>query len=180
MRNALFILGILNDNDLEWLIATGRHETIPAGTVLIQEGRPIESVYIVVGGTFSVSVETFGGQEIARLSSGEIVGEISFVDSRPPSATVRALEDGQVLSIPRRQLAAKLKHDPSFAARFYHALAVFLADRLRSSTYRIEYGPEAMLDEETEYEDELAPNVLENVALAGARFDRLLRRLRGE
>jgi bacteriocin-type transport-associated protein len=180
MRKALFILGILNDNDLEWLLTTGRRETVAAGTTLVQEGRAVEAIYIVLEGAFGVTIGAKDEQEIARLLSGEIVGEISFVDARPPSATVKAVENSLVLSVPRRQLATKLEQDTAFAARFYQALAVFLADRLRSLTSRLGYGTTTALDEDTEYEDELAPNVLDNVSLAGARFDWMLRRLRGE
>jgi bacteriocin-type transport-associated protein len=162
------------------LLTVGRRETILAGTVLIQEGDPVEAIYIVLEGAFGVTIGAKDEQEIARLLSGEIVGEISFVDSRPPSATVKAVESSLVLSVPRRQLAAKLEQDTAFASRFYQALAVFLADRLRSLTSRLGYGAVASLDEDTEYEDELAPNVLDNVSLAGARFDWMLRRLRGE
>lgn len=179
MRKALFFLGILNDQDVEWMIATGRREAIPADTTLIHEGRPIDAVYIVLDGAFRVSVEALQGQEIARLMSGEIVGEMSFVDSRPPSATVKALEPSRVLSIPRQQLEAKLQQDTHFAARFYQSLAVFLADRLRSTTSRLGYGTAEALVEDAEYEDELDDNVLDNVFLAGARFDMMLRRLRG-
>jgi len=180
MRKALLILGILNDNDLEWLLTTGRRETVPAGTVLVREGQAVEAIYVVLEGTFAVTIGTTGGQEIARLLSGEIVGEISFVDSRPPSATVTAVEDSLVLSVPRYELAAKLEQDTAFAARFYQALAVFLAYRLRSTTSLLGYGVATALDEDAEYEDELAPDVLDNVSLAAARFDWLLRRLRGE
>jgi len=180
MRKALLILGILNDNDLEWLLTTGRRETVPAGTVLVREGQTVEAIYVVLEGTFTVTIGTTGGQEIARLLSGEIVGEISFVDSRPPSATVTAVEDSLVLSVPRYELAAKLEQDTAFAARFYQTLAVFLTYRLRSTTSLLGYGVATALDEDAEYEDELAPDVLDNVSLAAARFDWLLRRLRGE
>jgi bacteriocin-type transport-associated protein len=179
MRKALFFLGILDDHDLEWMIATGRREEVPANTVLIQEGQSIDSVYIVLDGAFRVFVQASEGEEIARLLSGEVVGEMSFVDSRPPSATVAALEDSRVLSILRDDLTAKLAQDVSFAARFYQALAVFLADRLRSTTSRLAYGATQTLIDNTEYEDELDMQVLDNLFLAGARFDMILRRLRG-
>lgn len=179
MRKALFFLGILNDEDLDWMIATGRRETISAGTVLIQEGKPIEALYIILDGAFTVSIAAQRNQEIARLLCGEVVGEISFVDSRPPSATVKATKNACVLAISRQQLAAKLEQDARFAARFYQALAVFLADRLRSTTSRLGYGQDAALAAEDEYEDELDPAVLDKVSLAGARFDWMLRRLRG-
>jgi bacteriocin-type transport-associated protein len=176
MRKALFFLGILNDEDLEWMIATGRREDIPARTILIQEGKPIESVYIVLDGAFTVLM---AGKGVARLLSGEVVGEVSFVDSRPPSATVQADENSQVLVIPRSLLTRRLEQEPAFAARFYRSLAVFLADRLRSTTSQLGYGRNERLSEDAEYEDELDPEVLDNVSLAGARFDWMLKRLRG-
>jgi CRP/FNR family cyclic AMP-dependent transcriptional regulator len=176
MRKALFFLGILDDDDLEWMITNGRQEEVPAQTILIQEGKPLEAIYLVLDGAFAVLV---AGTEVARLLSGEVLGEISFVDSRPPSATVQAVEDARVLAISRRLLGCRLEQNAAFAARFYRALAVFLADRLRSTTSRLGYGQGGALRDETEYEDELDPAVLDTVSLAGARFDMLLRRLRG-
>jgi bacteriocin-type transport-associated protein len=178
MRKALFFLGILYDEDLDWLIANGRRQSIPAGTVLIREGEPITAVYIVLEGVFSVSIGTLKSQEVARLPVGEVVGEMSFVDSRPPSATVRAVTDGVVLALPRQQLDARLAQNPAFAGRFYRALAVFLADRLRHTTRRLGYGPDDTLQGEDE--DELDVTLVANLTLAGARFDWMLQRLRGQ
>ena len=180
MRKALFFLGILSDSDVDWIIDKGSREKVPAGTILIREGVPIDAMYIVLDGAFTVYLAALGNQEIAKLLRGEVVGEMSFVSARPPSATVKALKDSLVLSIPRAPLAAKLEKDVAFAARFYHALAVFLADRLRSTVTRQGYGQAEQLDEDVEYEDEIDPDVLDNVTLAGARFDWLLRRLRGD
>jgi len=39
---------------------------------------------------------------VAQLMSGEVIGEMSFVDSYPPSASVQALERSAVLAVPRR------------------------------------------------------------------------------
>ena len=95
----MFIFGELSDNDVDWMMAAGTREQIPPGAVLIQEGKPVETLYIVLEGLLRVSVESEGSHELARLGSGEIVGEMSFVDARPPSATVKALENSTVLSI---------------------------------------------------------------------------------
>ncbi len=177
MRKVLFILGQLSDGDMEWMLSTGRKEPVPRGNVLIREGKAIENVYIVLDGKFSVTVKALGEREVARLGSGEILGEMSFVDARPPSATVTALEDSIVFSLPRGELKEKLDRDTGFAARFYRALAVFLSDRLRSTVSRLGYGEGAGLDEDLEYEDELDATVLDAVHLAGSRFDRMLKRL---
>jgi CRP/FNR family cyclic AMP-dependent transcriptional regulator len=142
MRKGLFILGMLDDSDIDWMIATGKRQKIPAVTTLIEEGQNIDYVYIVVDGAFAVRVSALGGKEIAQLRAGEIIGEMSFVDSRPPSASVVALEDSLVLSIPKTSLNERLG-DPWFAARFYRSLAVFLANRLRNTVARLGYGKAA-------------------------------------
>ena len=177
MRKALVLLGILNDSDLEWMAAAGTKQEVPAGRILIQEGKPGDSIFLVLEGVLSVHVQA-GNRQVARLLSGEIVGEMSFVDSRPPSATVQVLERSSVLAIPRASLEAKLAREPAFAARFYRALAVFLSDRMRSTLGLLGYGRGAALDEESSYADEIDPETLDHTSLAGARFDLLRRRLR--
>jgi len=178
MRKALFFLGILDDADVEWMIATGAKQQLNPGEVLIQEGKAAASVFLVLEGVLSVVARAAGNQEVARLRPGEIVGEMSFVDSRPPSATVQAIELSSVLAIPRRGLEARLSQDASFAARFYRAMAVFLSDRLRSTVGLLGYGPGQTLEDQASYADEIDPAVLDNISLAGARFDILQRRLR--
>jgi bacteriocin-type transport-associated protein len=178
MRKVLFILSELTDADVDWMIQNGKKESVPRGTVLIEEGKPIELLFIVLDGKLSVTLAALEGKEVATLQSGEILGELSFLDSRPPSASVTAAEDSTVLSIPRTSLTAKLQQDDSFAARFYRALGVFLASRLRKSQQRLGYGSDNILDDEIEHENELDPEILNHVALAGARFDWMLKRLR--
>lgn len=178
MRKALFFLGILNDADVEWMIAAGVKQQLSPGEVLIQEGQNAAAVFLVLEGVLSVVARAAANQEVARLRSGEIVGEMSFVDSRPPSATVRAIEASSVLAIPRHGLEERLSQDAAFAARFYRAMAVFLSDRLRSTVGLLGYGSGQTLEDEASYADEIDSAVLDNVSLAGARFDILQRRLR--
>lgn len=96
--------------------------------------------------------------------------------------SVKAAEDSVVLSIPRWRLAAKLLHDVAFAARFYRVLAVLLADKQRAIVSRLGYGRLSYstgqsLGENLEYENELNSDFLAQVALAGARFDWMLKRI---
>lgn len=177
MRKVLFILGELSDNDIEWLLTRGRKQRLPAGTTLITEGQAVDTLYIILEGSVTVLSGALGGKEVARLGAGEMVGEMSFIDARPPSATVRALDQATVFAIPRPALANKLEHDLAFSSRFYRAIAMFLSDRLRGTVSRLGYNKDQQLDEDVEYADELDLNVLDNIYLAGARFDRMLKRL---
>jgi bacteriocin-type transport-associated protein len=168
----------LNDSDVDWMVAAATKQEVAAGATLIHEGQAVDAVYLVLDGQLLVSVKALGDREVARLRCGDIVGEMSFVDARPPSASVRALEKSWVLAIPRSRLNTKLTQDVAFSARFYRAIAVFLSDRLRGTMGFLGYGPDQPLDEASTYADELSPDTLDNLSLAGARFERLQRRLR--
>jgi CRP-like cAMP-binding protein len=164
------MLGQFSDEDAEWLAPAGRRIDLDAGQVLIGRGKPIESLFIVLTG--HLSVVTDADVEIARLGSGEIVGEMSLIDQRPPSATVKVLEPSSVLAIERRLLLEKIDTDTGFASRFYRALALFLSDRMRTTVGRFGYGKVAADEEE-----ELPEAVLEGIHMAGARFESIMRRL---
>ena len=177
MRKVLFILGALTDDDVEWMIDVGHKEEFSESQILVQEGKPVDTIYIVLQGKLAVLAQSLGGQEVNRLGVGEIVGEMSFIDSRPPSTTVKAVEETIVLSIPRDKLSAKLDQDSDFGARFYRAIAITLSDRLRHTMAYFGDRVSEGLDEDIFEEDELDPAVLDNLYLAGIRFDRMLKRI---
>jgi len=169
MRKVLYIFGQLSDSDVDWLASQGQRSRLPRGAVLIREGVPVDAIYIVLDGELAVVSEKTG-REIARLGAGEIVGEMSFIDARPPSATVRAATDVVVYKVGKQRLQQGLDQNVAFAARFYRAVATFLSDRVRMATAAQE-GIDA------DDADELDDSVLDNVDRAGARFDDLSRRL---
>ena len=174
MRKVLYLMGIMDDRDVEWLGKSGTAKYVPSGAVLIREGSAIEDVFIVLDGRLSVSVKATGDSEVASLLAGEVVGEMSFVDSRPPSATVVAAQDSYLLVLPRAVLSDKLNADAPFAARFYRAVATLLADRLRKTTSHLGYGK---WTEETD-PDELDEALMDGASRGAMRFDRLLKQLR--
>jgi len=176
MRKALYILSKLEDTDIEWMAQKGVVDKIPAQSVLIEQGTPIGYLYIMLEGELSVRVGGTSGQEIAKLLSGEVVGEISFVDTRPPSASVVAIQDSFVLALDRGILSRKLEIDGLFAARFYRAIASFLADRLYVTVGRFGYGSHRQ-DADVDFIDDAA---MEDISMASVRFDQLLKRLRGD
>ena len=178
MKKILFLFGELNDDDLDWMIASGNLEKIAKGTELIREGEPNNDLYILLEGQVIVSIAAFEShQDIAVLGSGEIFGEMSFVDNHLPSATVETLEEGLVLSIPREQLATRLVQDIGFASRFYRAIALFLSSRLRTMLKDREHERDYLRLETMETQD-LPPAFLENLPFAEVRYDWLLRRIK--
>ncbi|MEA2602765.1 MAG: family transcriptional regulator, cyclic receptor protein [Acidobacteriota bacterium] len=180
MRKVLFLFGQLNDDDVEWMLRAGTKRFVPAGGVLIEQGVPVDSVFILLEGRLAVWLRSRRGpeRELARLNAGEIVGEMSFVDARPPSATVKAVEDSTVFALSKAVLNTKLAADPGFAARFYRALAIYLSTTVRERHRDLGTGVAVGDEEEDEDDaDELDANVLDGVYLAGERFDRMVKRV---
>lgn len=175
---ALFLIGGLTDDDLRWMINKAKVEKLPPGERLIYEGRPINALYFVMDGLLSVVIGAKEDRELAQISKGEVVGEVSFIDSRPPLATVKALETTEVLAISRFELNTKLHSDSKFASRFYQGLSLCLASRMRGTIRRLGY------DNLTEYEidqpetEEFSEYTKEFLVLAQAKFDWLVQNMR--
>ena len=178
MRRVLFIFGDLSDGDVEWLAAAGERKTFPKGSVLVEQGKAIAEIYILLDGQLSVAVASRSKEvTINTLQKGEIIGELSFLDSRPPSATVLAAVDSTVLAISRDKLSAKLARDLAFAAKFYRGMGVFLADRLRTTTRLLGFENSGSLRPEDPADDEIDPALLDSIAIAAKRFELLVERL---
>lgn len=176
MRRVLYILSQLADEDIDWLVSVGEKIELPAGESIIREGVSIDAMYIVLAGRFSVVVGR-QQQKLADLAAGEMVGEISLIDSRPPTATVTATEPSVVLCVHQSAVNARLRTNQAFASRLYKAIAVFLAQRLRSTVMSLGYADSTSLDEQAEMQDEIDPELLDLLSLAGARFNHILDRL---
>lgn len=169
MRKSLYILGDLAEKDVVFLSKAGTLRDLAKDEVLVQEGTVPDALFFLTRGEFSVT--TPDGHEVARLGVGDVVGEMSFVENRPPEADVTATEPSRVLAVPRAALDDALKDNPAFAGRFYKALATFLSDRLRTLTAELrgDGADTSILDE----------RLLDIVHVAGNRMNRLIEMLEG-
>lgn len=175
MNKTLAILGELSDRDLNWIMVNGERQQLRPGTVLIKEGQEIEALYIVLSGILGASVAALGNREVAQLGIGEVLGEMSFVDGRLPSATVTAKEPCLVLSVPRRKLSEKLELDALFSLRFYRAVSKFLSYRLRNTV--TQFGEQKTNPSKP---DNSSTEIDESIQQQSSRFQEIIERLRGE
>lgn len=66
---------------------------------------------------------------IGEVLPGELVGEMSFLDALPRSASVKVKEDSEVLVIPHKKFINVLDGQP----RWFRSLMKTLSQRLRDS-----------------------------------------------
>jgi hypothetical protein len=109
------------------LIRAGEWRTASSGEILTREGQPINDLMVVQNGTLSVSV---GDREVARLKDGAIVGEMSFINQGPASATVTATEPTRYIAWPHAALRALLMRNPSMLSAMRLAFSAELSRKL--------------------------------------------------
>ena len=173
MRAVLYFLGCLSDLDIKWFVSSGRSMSLESGEQLITAGEPISEVFFVMEGELSARIGTAAIQEVNRMHFGEFVGEVSFLDSRPPSTTVVAVTPAKLLAVSRERIEAHLEEDPEFGARFFRGIGILLSNRVRGLLQQVDVSQDADLFSE-EVAGELDPELLDSINLAGRRFELML------
>lgn len=104
-------LDALSQPDLRKVVAAGRHFTLPADWSLIWEGTAADKAYLIVDGQVSIRK---GGQEIAQLGPGDVIGEMGIVEHRLRSASVVSLTPLEVIHFTREGLEQLSADVPAF------------------------------------------------------------------
>ena len=140
MPLGLDLIDGLEEEDIDWLFTAGKERQFGAGEEIIKEGTMPGSIYILQNGSASVTSVVAGGEAIATIGPGDILGEMSFVDGRSASATVTALENTGLLEISWELLRAKIANEAGFATRFYLAITKMISGRLRKTIAKSSNG----------------------------------------
>ncbi|MCD8496764.1 MAG: EAL domain-containing protein [Alphaproteobacteria bacterium] len=76
-------------------------KSIKAGDIIMRQGEPGHAAYIIESGRVEIVLEQPGGkaQSVGTRGAGTIIGEMAIVDNAPRTATVRAIEDCELLEI---------------------------------------------------------------------------------
>src|SRR3989344_603653 len=104
------------------------------GEMLVAEGDNSASMYWVQSGTLRLFKKKGAGFiELGVVHSGEVVGELSFLDSQPRSASVEALQPCDIVEIPRGKFDEFINGQPSWMK----SLISTLVKRLRTTNNRV-------------------------------------------
>ncbi|MBL8954044.1 MAG: cyclic nucleotide-binding domain-containing protein [Myxococcaceae bacterium] len=105
------------------------------GAVIIEQGQPGESLYVLRKGTAKVT-RVAGDQEemVARMGPGSPAGEMSLVDDAPTSARVAAESDVEAFVITRPRFEKLLAMNDKVAVKLYRFFVQTLSKRLRTTS----------------------------------------------
>lgn len=104
-------------------------------TILRQFGKDHDLMVVLKG---LALIKTFGGDPIAEVGPGTVLGEVSLIDTEPRSATVVARGECTVAVIPAEGLQNLMKHDIGMRCVMMENLAKILCQRLRTANQQID------------------------------------------
>jgi CRP-like cAMP-binding protein len=124
----VFFLKELNPEELVRIALMVSNVHYHTGQKLFEAGDESDSFFIIKKGGVMVKQ---GPLVLATPGVGDPIGEMSFVDREPRSATVAAIEDTELLRISFEDLDSLFVKDPALAAKIYKATAIVMSHRLR-------------------------------------------------
>src|SRR5215211_6521699 len=120
----------LSEEDLEQLHKMAETVSIPAGQLVLREGDPGDSLYVLLDGELEVTKRQ-GSQDIllAVYKPGQFFGEMALLEQAPRSASVRTVRESRLLVISQAAFQTLLSCSPSAPFRILRAVT----SRLRST-----------------------------------------------
>jgi CRP-like cAMP-binding protein len=94
------------------VVARLRYQRVAKGHRLLQEGQPGDTLLVIASG--HVVVEK-GGNKVAKLGSGTVLGEMALITGAPRSATAIADEEVEIFELSRSDVEQMAKAKPQIA-----------------------------------------------------------------
>ena len=136
MEESTFIRGVtlFLEFDDDELAAVGRSMVMSRfaeGDAILEEGNANRALHVLRSGRIRVS-RRVGDSEVSLcdLVAGQTFGELSIIEDGVASATLRAVAESEILSMPMQALAVFLQEHPAAASKFWRAIAIELRRRL--------------------------------------------------
>lgn len=108
---------------------------IPAGNIFIEQGNYGMRAFLIERGKVEVfrKDQRGGTIRIAQAGPGSIIGEMSMIDGKERSASVKALEETVVIAITMRDIEDTI-HDPE---GIFHRMMKVMVQRLKEMNDRM-------------------------------------------
>ncbi|MCS7229043.1 MAG: cyclic nucleotide-binding domain-containing protein [Candidatus Kryptonium sp.] len=146
-KNKLF--GSVGEELINEIAQNSFIENYKPGDIILREGESGDKVCLIAEGKVKVvKLADSKGKILMELEDGDFFGEMSLIDLRPRSASVVALTDCKIISIPANEFEKLIHLHPQILINISRTLS----ERLRKSNEKI-------LKDFLEYEKEMTEQV---------------------
>ena len=91
----------LDDDHLIEIVGESSNLMWSEGSIVFEQGDPGDGLYIVLSGGVRIYDNSDGDHEVARIGPGDYFGEISLLNDAPRTKSAAAVEDSELLVLPR-------------------------------------------------------------------------------
>ena len=125
----------LGKRDLERLAKLMVPRTVKSGETIIKENDQAAGFFVVSEGKVEAvrGAESANPHALAQFGPGDFFGEMALFEGFPRSATVRAIEDSELLAMTRWDFMAEMKNHPEIAV----SMLPVLVRRLREADAKL-------------------------------------------
>jgi hypothetical protein len=97
---------VLTEEERDALVREMELESHDEGSVIISEGQPGASMYVIANGEVKVFTNGPGGATVylAKLGEGDFFGEVSMLTGKPRTATITASQRTELLRLDKEKL----------------------------------------------------------------------------
>ena len=101
--------------NMERILAQADKLTVAAGEIIFSEGDAADYVYYIQSGKVAVTIQQFTKVvELCQLGRGQLFGEMGIINESKRSATVKTIDDCQLLAIDTQTFTKYCQQDPNF------------------------------------------------------------------
>ena len=155
----------LSEENRRIIAAYGSFQVIPAGGVLIKQGKPHGRLFCVVGGRFEARREYDASYDLlGYVQPGDWIGEVDIFDPSTAMCSVVASEPSQYWEITRERLEEYLNSQNTAAIILLIGLASTLGQRIRGITKKLADQTNRSKRVESSFED----SVIEDESIKSA------------
>ena len=131
--SSLHIFGGLSKEDSTAVWHSVEHHRFEAGSQILEEGAAVQALWIILEGECVVRRSCGNGEcrELARLTAGDVFGEMSFIRTAPHSANILAQTDVVTCAWKREDFLKLTEASPQAGFQIAANIAAVLAERIR-------------------------------------------------
>jgi len=139
----LYLFQDLEEGEIHKVLKRTRHRKFSAGAVIIQEGEPGDSLFIMQEGeveitkqlTLALDEDTPKERVMIRLraENGVYFGEMALLENENRSATVTALSTCSLLELYQKDFLELIEQNPAMGVKLLLRLAQVLSRHLRKT-----------------------------------------------
>ena len=130
------IFSSLTDDEIKAVSEIGNTQTVSADELVFSEGEPGSVLYVIIKGSVRIYTKITENVDktLVTLRSGGLFGEMAVISEDYRSATARAVEETELLSISQKDFKNLVDNNPAAGKKLLEFIVKVLAGRLKNTT----------------------------------------------